>query len=292
MVELEQGIKDFLYFLEFGESRGNNTIKSIRSDLKQFSEYLEEREKNIELEEIDQLIIRGFISHLNKEQVGKRSVNRKLSTLRTFFKYLQKNSFIERNPAMLVDSPEFEIENPEFLKVTEIDRLREVVELDSANGLRDRLIIELLYSSGMTSQELLKLGEGVIDLDLREIKIFNGKHSRIIFFSERAREYLIRYLRAKELKYKERYNRDIIFVNGSATRLSDRSLRRILDRYAEKSELKRDITPHMFRHTYALYLLAKGMDIHHVQELLGHKTLELTKNYLEVLKKFKSENGL
>lgn len=292
MLELEQGTKDFLYFLEFGDGRGNNTIKSIRSDLKQFSEYLISKDNGIKLSEINQLNIRGFLSHLNNQQVGKRSINRKLSTLRSFFKYLQKNGFIDKNPAMLVDSPEFEMDAPDFLKIKEICTLREAVETDSTNGLRDRLIIELLYSSGLTSQELLQLGEGVIDRDLREIKIFNGKHSRIVFFSERAGEYLSRYLKAKKEKYGEKYNRDIIFVNGSATRLSDRSLRRILDRYALKAGLKREITPHMFRHTYALYLLAKDMDIKYLQELLGHKTLELTKNYLEILKIFKSENGL
>ncbi|MGL4254607.1 MAG: tyrosine-type recombinase/integrase [Fusobacteriaceae bacterium] len=193
---------------------------------------------------------------------------------------------------MLVDFPEFEAEAPEFITLKELYKIRESIETDSVNGLRDRAMFELLYSSGITSQELLKLGESVINFEGRELKIFDGKISRVVFFSERAAEYIKRYIEKKKIKYGEKYSRDILFVNGSATRLSARSLRRILDRYVEKGELKKEVTPHMLRHTYALYLLAKGMNIKFVHELLGHSTLDFTKKYYEVLKNFKSANNM
>lgn len=292
MLEIKREVKNFLYFLELGEGRSHNSIRSLRSDLEQFCSFLESHREECSLKEIDQFVVRGFIDFLSKQKVGKRSINRKISTLRTFFKHLQKKEIVSKNPLLLVDFPEFEADAPEFITLKDVQKLREVIETDSVNGLRDRAMFELLYSSGITSQELLKLGESVIDFEKRELKIFDGKNSRVVFFSERAGEYLKRYIERKKIKYGERYNRDILFLNGSATRLSARSLRRILDRYVEKADLKKEITPHMLRHTYALYLLARGMDVKFVHELLGHSTLDFTKKYYEVLKNFKSANNI
>jgi len=162
--------------------------------------------------------------------------------------------------------------------------LREVISLKNANGLRDRLILELLYSSGITSVEMLGVGEGVFDLDKRELYVSNGKSRRVVFFSERTREFFKRYIKAKKEKYKEKYNPDILFVNGSATRLSDRSLRRIIDRYAVKAGIEREISPYSFRHTFAVHMLSHGMDILYLKELMGHVTLESTKVYQELIK--------
>ncbi|MGL5965300.1 MAG: tyrosine-type recombinase/integrase [Fusobacteriaceae bacterium] len=292
MLELKREVKSFLYFLELGEDRSHNSIRSIRSDLEQFCKFLENYKDECSLKEIDQFVVRSFINFLSKNMVGKRSVNRKISTLRTFYKHLQKREIVDKNPMLLVDFPEFEAEAPEFVTLKEIEKLRESIEVDTVNGLRDRAMFEVLYSSGITSQELLKLGESVINFDNREFKIYNGKVSRIVFFSERALEYLKRYIENKKIKYGEKYSKDILFVNGSGTRLSARSLRRIIDRYVEKGELKKEITPHMLRHTYALYLLAKGMEMKFVHELLGHSTLEFTKKYNEILKNFKSANNI
>lgn len=292
MQEIKREVKNFLYFLELGEGRSLNSIRSIRSDLEQFSTFLKDSRENCSLEGIDQFVLRGFIDFLSKKKVGKRSINRKISTLRTFFKHLKKRDLISKNPVLLIDFPDFEAEAPEFITLKEMEKLRDVIDIENLNGLRDRAMFELLYSSGITSQELLKLGEGVIDFEGREIKIFNGKTFRIVFFSERAGEYIKRYIERKKIRYNERYDRDILFINGSTTRLSARSLRRILDRYVEKAQITREITPHMFRHSYALYLLSKGMDIKFVHELLGHSTLDFTKKYFEVLKNFKSVNKM
>jgi len=138
----------------------------------------------------------------------------------------------------------------------------------------------MLYSSGVRASELLLLGENVVDIEEREINIV-GSSSRTVFFSRVAQKYLIEYLEAKKIKYKEKYNSDIIFVNGSATRLSDRSLRRILDSYVKKAGLEKEICPHTFRHTFGVYMLEKGMNIHYLQELMGHISPESTRIYEE-----------
>lgn len=281
---IEKDIKDFLYFEEFGNNRSPNTIKSMKKDLFQLAEYLNEIEKVDNCMAIDSVMIRGFIINLQDNGITKRTINRKLSSLRSFFKYLVREKRINQSPVEVIASPSFYTQKPDILTLEEINKLREVISLKNANGLRDRLILELLYSSGITSVEMLGVGEGVFDLDKRELYVSNGKSRRVVFFSERTREFFKRYIKAKKEKYKEKYNPDILFVNGSATRLSDRSLRRIIDRYAVKAGIEREISPYSFRHTFAVHMLSHGMDILYLKELMGHVTLESTKVYQELIK--------
>ena len=281
---IEKDIKDFLYFEEFGNNKSPNTIKSMKKDLFQLAEYLNEIEKVDNCMAIDSVMIRGFIINLQENGMTKRTINRKLSSLRSFFKYLVREKRINQSPVEVIASPSFYTQKPDILTLEEINKLREVISLKNANGLRDRLILELLYSSGITSVEMLGVGEGVFDLDKRELYVSNGKSRRVVFFSERTREFFKRYIKAKKEKYKEKYNPDILFVNGSATRLSDRSLRRIIDRYAVKAGIEREISPYSFRHTFAVHMLSHGMDILYLKELMGHVTLESTKVYQELIK--------
>ena len=272
------------YFEEFGNNKSPNTIKSMKKDLFQLAEYLNEIEKVDNCMAIDSVMIRGFIINLQENGITKRTINRKLSSLRSFFKYLVREKRINQSPVEVIASPSFYTQKPDILTLEEINKLREVISLKNANGLRDRLILELLYSSGITSVEMLGVGEGVFDLDKRELYVSNGKSRRVVFFSERTREFFKRYIKAKKEKYKEKYNPDILFVNGSATRLSDRSLRRIIDRYAVKAGIEREISPYSFRHTFAVHMLSHGMDILYLKELMGHVTLESTKVYQELIK--------
>ena len=186
-----------------------------------------------------------------------------------------KNNLIKNNPIEIINSPSFEAEKPDILTLEEINKLRDVINTDNANGLRDRLILELLYSSGITSTEMLSIGEQVFDLDSRTLLVSNGKANRYVFFSQEA----------KKEKYGDKYNSSILFVNGSGSRLSDRSLRRIVDRYATRAGITREISPYSFRHTFAVHLLAKGMSLNFLQELMGHVTIESTKIYQEILYK-------
>ena len=289
MVEMERGdiekdIRDFLYFAEFGDNKSPNTIKSMKKDLLQLAEYLKDIEKTERSMEIDSVMLRGFIINLQENGITKRTINRKLSSMRSFFKYLVREKRINQSPIEVIASPSFYSQKPDILSLEEINRLRAVISLNTANGLRDRLILELLYSSGITSVEMLGVGESVFDLDRRELYVANGKNRRVVFFSERTREFFKKYVEAKKQKYKERYNPDILFVNGSATRLSDRSLRRIIDRYAMRAEIGREISPYSFRHTFAVHMLSHGMDILYLKELMGHVTLESTKVYQDLVK--------
>lgn len=281
----EKYIKEFLFYSEFSEEKSRNTIISIKKDLEQLRDFLM-GEKDIEdITKISPIMIRGFLLKMQKDNIGKRSLSRKLSSVKIFFRYLKKNGVIKIDPTQTVSAPSFQVETPDILSLDEIQKLRDIIDTTKCSGLRDRLIIELLFSSGITSQELLSLGESVFNLEDRELVVISGKNSRVVFFSERAREYFKRYVEAKKEKFKERYNKDILFVNNSATRLSDRSLRRLIDRYALSAGITREISPYSFRHTFGAYMISHGMDIFFLKELLGHINIETTKMYQEIIKK-------
>lgn len=282
---LEKYIREFLFYSEFTEEKSKNTIISTKKDLEQLSLYLAEEKDLKNIDGITPLMIRGYLLDLHKNGVGKRSLSRKLSSVKTFFRYLKRNKLIKIDPSQTVTAPSFEVETPDILSLDEIEMLRDVIDTTKWNGLRDRLIIELLFSTGMTSQELLSLGENVIDLERREIVVSNGKTTRVVFFSETAREYYKRHLEAKKEKFGDRYDPDILFINNSATRISDRSLRRLIDRYAARAGIKREISPYSFRHTFSAYMLSNKMNIFLLKELLGHSNIETTKVYQEIIKK-------
>lgn len=219
---MKDEIREYLYFAEFSENKKRNTIVSFEKDLRQFREYLEKNVEITEIGEITPLIIRSFFLTLHNKNVTNRSMNRKLSTLRMFFDYLVDSKIIHFNPTQTISFLDFTVKKPEILTIEEIDKIREVIPLTTANGIRDRLMVELLYSSGITMTEMLSLGEGAFDLDSRELYVGSGNHMRIVYISRRTCDFFRKYIIAKKKKYKERYTRDILFVNGLATRLRDR----------------------------------------------------------------------
>lgn len=280
----EKILKNFLFYSEFTENKSENTIKSLKKDLEQFIEYLKENEIE-NFEEVNLIEIRGFIVKLKKNKISKRSMSRKISSIRVFFRYLKNYKLIDKNPAELITAPSFEVEIPEILSLEEIKKLRTVIDVTKFNGIRDRLILELLFSSGITPMELIMLGEGSINIEKREAVVKNGKEIRIVFFSETAKKYLEMYLNEKKSKLKNKYNRNIVFINGLGTRLSDRSLRRLLVKYGKKAEIKKEVNSFIFRHTFGAYMLSHGMNIFFLKELMGHRNIETTKIYQELIKK-------
>ncbi|MGL5088905.1 MAG: tyrosine-type recombinase/integrase [Cetobacterium sp.] len=283
-------IKEFLYHCEFGRGKSLNTIKSLRIDLYRFNQYVMKSKDLEKISDIDGFNFREFLIELQSENIGKRSLNRKISSIKSFFKYLKDNDKIKSNLAQLIIAPSYDRGIPDVLSLDEINIFRKAIELKNYHSLRDRLIVELLYSSGITSQELLGLGEEVFDLDNREVVVSSFKKYRTVFFSERTREFYKRYITAKKEKLGEKYKKEILFVNGSGGRLTDRSLRRLIDRYAIRGGITKEVSPHSFRHTFAVHMLENKMGLLQLQKLLGHTNLESTKIYIEALEKKKRKD--
>lgn len=297
-------VDKFLYYEEVLMGKSYNTIRSYKRDLLQFAEYLFEYEKIYDFEQIEMMTFRSFIMFLNSPErkknksdkkdvlgrkkeikpVSKRSINRKISALRTFFKYLQEIKVVKTNKVIYINMPKFEKELPDVINRDELQKLRNVIDTSKILGLRDRLIIELLYSSGLRSVELINLSEYMVDIEEREIRVIGkGGKERFTFFSETAKKWLIKYIAEKQKQYKN-YTPDAIIVNSKGRKLTTRSLRRLISGHTKNAGIEKEITPHVFRHSFAVELLNKGIDMEYLQELLGHSSLSTTQMYTHVNK--------
>ncbi|EEY35474.1 site-specific tyrosine recombinase/integron integrase [Pseudoleptotrichia goodfellowii] len=290
---LKTYVDKFLYYEEVITGKSYNTIKSYKKDIMQFIDYLNEYEEIDEFENVETITFRSFIAYLNstskenndeRKVVSKRSINRKISALRTFFKYLQEKKIVKTNKVNYITMPKFEKELPNVLGREDINKLRDAVNTSKITGIRDRLIIELLYSSGIRASELIDLNEYMINIEERELRVIGkGNKERITFFSENSKKWLEKYIEEKKEKYSN-YTKDVVFANSKGEKLTTRSLRRLIADYAKKAGLQKEVTPHVFRHTFATELLNNGVDIRYLQELLGHSSISTTQVYTHVSK--------
>ncbi|ATV05771.1 tyrosine-type recombinase/integrase [Fusobacterium vincentii] len=283
-INIEKAVKDFIYYLEFEENKKNNTVISIRKDLNNFLEYL--NKKNITtLDKLDELIIREYLTELKDFDLSNSTYNRRLSSIKKFYKYLINNNLKEKGKEILIEGKKSDEKKIQYLNSSEIKILREEMKEESFNFLRDRLMFELLYSSGMTVAELLSLGELNFNLEKREIYLLKNKISRTLYFSQTCKEVYLKFLIAKKEKFKEDNNTNIIFVNNSNMRLTDRSVRRLINKYSEKANLQKEVSPYTLRHSFCIYMLKNGMPKEYLAKLLDLKSIGLLDVYENLCKK-------
>lgn len=275
---IEKSIKNFIYYLEFEENKKHNTVISIRKDLNQFLTYLNEHDI-IDFNKLDELLIKEYFTKLKTEKISASTFNRRLSSIKKFYKYLVDKGLKEKGSEILIESEKNDEKKIEYLTPEEINLVRTTMEGESFNILRDRLMFELLYSSGMTVAELLSLGEVNFNLEKREIYILKNKLSKTMYFSETCKEFYIKFLNSKKEKFKEDYNPNIIFTNNSNERLTDRSVRRLINKYGEMANLNKEISPYTLRHSFCIYMLKNGMPKEYLARLLDLKVVGLLDVY-------------
>ncbi len=276
---MEKLIDSFLNFLEYEKNSSALTIKSYREDLLSFLNYLKIEEPQIKkIKDIDSFSIFSYLSYLSRKGIGKRSMQRHLSTLRSFFKYLLKEEKIKTNPASAVPMPKFVRPLPRVLQKEEILKILEEKEENGWLSKRNKAIFELLYATGLRVSELSSLTFDDIDLVQRMLRVKGkGGKERVVPFGKKAQEAIKEYLKEvpfEEIKY--------IFLNKNGTKLTSRSIHRIVVKYAIKILNSKDISPHSFRHTFATHLLQEGADLRFIQELLGHSSLSTTQIYTHI----------
>ena len=275
---IEKSIKNFIYYLEFEENKKHNTVISIRKDLNQFLIYLNEHDI-IDFNKLDELLIKEYFTKLKTEEISASTFNRRLSSIKKFYKYLVDKGLKEKGSEILIESEKNDEKKIEYLSPEEINLVRATMQEENFNILRDRLMFELLYSSGMTVAELLSLGEVNFNLEKREIYILKNKLSKIMYFSETCKKFYIKFLNSKKEKFKEDYNPNIIFTNNSNERLTDRSVRRLINKYAEMANLNKEISPYTLRHSFCIYMLKNGMPKEYLARLLDLKVVGLLDVY-------------
>ena len=275
---IEKSIKNFIYYLEFEENKKHNTVISIRKDLNQFLIYLNEHDI-IDFNKLDELLIKEYFTKLKTEEISASTFNRRLSSIKKFYKYLVDKGLKEKGSEILIESEKNDEKKIEYLSPEEINLVRTTIQGENFNILRDRLMFELLYSSGMTVAELLSLGEVNFNLEKREIYILKNKLSKTMYFSETCKEFYIKFLNSKKEKFKEDYNPNIIFTNNSNERLTDRSVRRLINKYGEMANLNKEISPYTLRHSFCIYMLKNGMPKEYLARLLDLKVVGLLDVY-------------
>ncbi len=246
---------------------------NYRLDLEDFRKFLGETE----LEKIDYLALRKYLAVLKEKNLGTRTVGRRLSALRSFFKFLTREGYLKINPILILSSPKLEKHLPAFMTEEEVTRLIESAvprnELDEL-GLRNRAILETFYSTGMRISELVGLNLPDIDFIGGIVKVMGkGKKERIVPIGETATLAIRKYLD------KRRKQNDALFLNKNGRRITARGVRGVVGKYIRLVGIKQGVSPHTLRHSFAMHLLNRGADLRTVQELLGHANLSTTQIY-------------
>lgn len=279
---MQKWVKNFLAFLETEKNASSHTVKNYAVDLREFSEVLKEKQ----IEEVTYLDIRAFLAVLKEKDYSKSSISRKLACIRSFFKYLTRENVLGMNPAADVSTPKREKKLPQFLDAQEVTSLLEAPSKNTWEGKRDNAILETLYSSGLRVSELVGLNHDDMDFFSGLVRVRGkGKKERILPIGQVAMKAVREYLDHKPARDKESGGKRPLYLNRSGSRLTDRSVRRMILKYVKQIALKKMVSPHMLRHSFATHMLDRGADLRSVQELLGHENLSTTQIYTHVTTK-------
>jgi integrase/recombinase XerC len=297
----ERAVAEFLAYLQDQRRVSDQTVRAYRSDLEQFGRFLatgtvasEGGERRGEApadggrrapppERIDVLAVRGFVARLSREGLEKSSIARKLSAVRSFLSHRVREGRLGANAAESVTAPRVRRSLPRDLTVDEMFNLLDRIEGGDEVSLRDRAILELLYASGLRVGELVSLDLDDVDLSASMLRVLGkGSKERMVPFGRKALAALRAWLAAAGALRARAPDPGAVFLNQRGGRLTDRSVRRILDRRIHEAAIQAHVSPHALRHSFATHLLGAGADLRAIQELLGHASLSTTQRYTHV----------
>ncbi len=271
-------IEAFIDYLRFERNASPHTIDAYRRNLLQFHEFV--KAAGISFARIDNRIIRSFLSYLYKKQEKKSTIARKLAVLRSFFQFCIQKKWTKDNPAKVVSTPKQEKLVPSFLSEEEMAVLLELPGSGKPLDRRNKALLELLYATGLRVSELVGLDLMDINFDERLLRVRGkGKKERIVPYGRVSEKSLRHYLESRCQIAQGRLDTAAVFLNYRGQRLSTRSVQRIVRSYIQETALKRKISPHSLRHSFASHLLSRGADLRAIQELLGHASLATTQKY-------------
>ena len=271
-------LSEYLEYLKYQKNYSDETIHSYSIVIEEFLDYI--NSECINICEVGYDVVKAWLIHLDEKKNKSTTVSRKISSLRGFYKYLINNKVMNSNPFSLVSLPKKERHLPRFFYYNELEEMFQVPKLNTALGQRDRLLLEMLYATGVRVSELVNIK--VSDINGEEIKVLGkGNKERIVEFGDYAESILELYLNEgyKSLNVKKS---EYLFLNNRGGKLTTRGVRYILDNIINKTTIDKKISPHMLRHTFATHLLNEGCDLLTVQELLGHESLTATSIYTHI----------
>ena len=284
MVDVSRELYDYINYLSLERQLSVNTIDGYKRDLNDFYKFTNKSYKNITKNDIVQ-----YIAYLNKK-VGVKTINRHIVSIKNYFKYLEKNSFIKNNPCVDITGLKTPKKMPRVLSVEDINKLLDI-ELKDAYSYRNKAMLELMYSSGLRVSELLNLSISNIDFDMNLVRIFGkGSKERIVPMSTIATDCLFDYINLFRNTLVKSEVTDLVFLNSRGKRLSRQGFFKILKEIALEKGINKDISPHTLRHSFATHLLNNGADLRSIQTMLGHENIETTQIYTHVSNNYVKKN--
>ena len=278
-------ISQFLRYLDVERNASDLTIKSYREDLMDLADFLTERTgKTVQPRDVTSAELRGYVSALHEAGYSRASISRKLASLRSFYRYAQRQGIAEGNPAKPLRNPRERRKLPHFLTADEVKRLLSSPPAGDPAGIRDRAILETIYSAGLRVSEVVAIRDGDLDFAEGTVRVRGkGRKERLGALGRYAVEAIRGYQSVRTASAKTPVGREYpTFRNRFGDSLTTRSVARMLEKYIAASGLDSRTTPHTLRHSFATHLLDRGADIRSVQELLGHKSLVTTQIYTHV----------
>jgi len=277
-------LKDFLSYLSLERALSSNTVKAYENDINKFFNYLNERK--IKFADIGRDIISDFLWELREEGMESSTVARNLVALKVFFRFLLREGYIQDDPTVALDSPRLWRKLPDTLSIDEVERILNVIPEGKPQYIRDRAIIEVLYASGLRISELVNLTLKDVNLDVGFLRCRGkGGKERIVPLGKKAIQALRRYIVSSRPQYAKKHS-EYIFLNRSGDKLSRQSCWKIIKKYAQLAGIKKAISPHTLRHSFATHLLERGAQLRAVQEMLGHADISTTQIYTHIDKEY------
>lgn len=263
-------IDSFINYLKYEKNFSEYTIKSYKIDLDEFYEFSSNKE-------VDFKLIKTYLKSLYEKKYKTKTISRKVSSLKSYFKYLESENLIKENPMRLISNPKIEKTLPNYLNYDDLEKLLSYPDIKTKYGLRDALILEMLYSSGIRVSELANMK--IKDIDFHDKKILilgKGNKERYVYYGFKCEKLLKEYLKL------EHKNSEYLLIGKTKDKLNEREIRKVVTDTAKKAGIKVHVSPHTLRHTYATHMLNEGADLKSVGDLLGHESLSTTQIYTHV----------
>lgn len=281
---MQELIETFLNYLTVERGLARNTIDSYRKDLFCYGDYLNLR-RIVSLSKTDKEVITDFMSSQKDKGLSSNSIARRLAAIKMFYRFLVRERILHADPTILMETPKLWKKIPETLSVAEVEKLIMQPDVRNRTGIRDRAILDILYSTGMRVSEAVNLKLDSVNFDIGFVRcIGKGSKERIVPLGKQARLIVKKYLEVARPEFLKKKTSDFLFLNRSGEKISRQSLWKLIKKYARSARIKKPIRPHILRHSFATHLLERGADLRSVQEMLGHSDISTTQIYTHINK--------
>jgi integrase/recombinase XerD len=281
---MEGYVNEFIQYLAVERGLAQNTLESYGRDLRQFQTYLHNGQLDF-IKDSNRSTILAYLNNLQTKGRAVSTISRNLAAIKSFYQYLVRERYIEKDPAAHLESPKLEKKLPKILTISEVEELLKQPNTFLPTGMRDKAMLELLYATGIRVSELISLNISDINLDMGYIKCYGkGAKERIVPLGSIAAKCVQEYIGKGRPKLVRTYEEAALFVNHHGNRLTRQGFWKIIKKYAQEATINKEITPHTLRHSFATHLLENGADLRSVQEMLGHADISTTQIYTHVTK--------